>query len=68
MPSFWYALRRCGTLNVCDSFSKERRPSVPKKPGCLVAPALPLRSSMWQPLQLWKRSIGSSGTSGALLK
>ena len=35
MPIFWYMLRRCGTLKICDSFSNESRPSVPKKPGCV---------------------------------
>ena len=60
MPIFWYWLRRCGTLKICDSSSNESLPSVPKKPGCGDEPALPLRSVVWQPLQLWKRSDGSS--------
>ena len=44
MPTFWYALRVCATLNDWVSFSNVAKPSLPKKPCA--------RFSVWQPLQL----------------
>ena len=40
MPTFVYMLRRCGTLKICASNSNDSRPSLPKNPGCAVAPAV----------------------------
>ena len=49
-----------GTLKVCDSSSNDSRPLGPEEAGVRRLARVAWRSSVWQPLQLWKRSTGSS--------
>ena len=54
MPTFWYMLRRWGTLKRCSgSGSTTENPLVPKKPGAATPyEALPCGSRVWHCVQV----------------
>jgi hypothetical protein len=51
MPTFWYMLRRCGTLGNSSVPSKDEEPSVPKKPAKVPSPGLAAAGEDARPLE-----------------